>query len=212
MAHKEISNQNGFAYAVALCTVAILIVVGVIAFRVVPTLIDKTTESTAPPVAATPEEPATFQTSIQIKGDAACKSSTLDALKLLNDSAPTHYATAIKYIGIIECAPQGSGMFAAENPPRQLVGDNARSAGAVWYAGGIVHESCHSKLYHDYKAAHPGQLVPPDAWSGESAEKTCLDFQYDALTKVGGTQDQLDYIKNVINTKYYEVSYSQRWW
>lgn len=211
MASKKICNQNGFAHTATLCAIAVLVIIGVIAYRVVPTLTHKTTGNTASPTPVA-EQPASFQTPIQIKGDAVCKSSTLDALKLLNESAPTHYATAIKYIGIIECATQGSGMFAAENPPRQLAGDNERSAGAVWYASGIAHESCHSKLYHDYKDVHPGQIVPPDAWSGESAEKTCLDAQYDALTKIGGTQDQLNYVKNVINTKYYEVPYTQRWW
>lgn len=211
MIHKTNSDQNGSAHAVALCVITTLIVVGVIAYRVFPALMHKTTEDTT---ASTPtiEPPATFHTPIQIKGDAACESSTLDALKLLSNKAPVHYATVIKYIGIIECAPQGSGMFAAEDPPRFLAGDSTRNADTAWYASGIAHEAGHSKLYHDYKDTHPGQLVPPDAWSGESAEKICLDAQYDALAKVGGAQYQLDYVKNVINTKYYEVPYGQRWW
>lgn len=209
--YKKICNQNGFAYTITLCVIAALIVVGVIACRIAPTLTHKTTENVATPTPAT-KQPATFNTSIQIKGDAACKSSTLDALKLLNDSAPMHYMTVTKYIGIIECLPQGSGMFASESPPRYAVGDVTRGGGTVWYASTIAHDAGHSKLYHDYKDTHSGELVPPDAWSGESAERTCLDAQYDALTKIGGTQAQLDDIKNVINTKYYEIPYKERWW
>jgi hypothetical protein len=169
-----------------------------------------TPAATAPKKTARP--PATFTTSITIRGDAACQATTLSALKLLHDQAPTHYATVTTYMGIIECLPQGSGMYAYENPPRYVVGDATRNAGTVWYAGTIAHDAGHSKLYHDYLSAHPGQAVPNDVWTGQSAEAACLDAQYDALSKIGATQSQLDYIKSVINTQYWNIPYAQRWW
>jgi hypothetical protein len=156
--------------------------------------------------------PAPFTTPIQIRGDAACQSDTLAALQLLSAKAPTHYATVMQYIGIIQCASQGSGMYAYDNPPLYLVGDATRNAGTVWYAGTIAHDAGHSKLYHDYLSAHPGQAVPDDVWTGQSAEITCLAAQYDALSKIGGTPSQLTYVQNVINTQYYNVPYDQRWW
>lgn len=156
--------------------------------------------------------PATFTTPIQIRGDAKCQSDTLAALQLLSTKAPTHYATIIQYIGIIQCVSQGSGIYAYDNPPLYLVGDATRNAGTVWYAGTIAHDAGHSKLYHDYLSTHPGQAVPDSVWTGQSAEITCLAAQYDALTKIGGTQSQLDYIQNVINTRYYNIPYDQRWW
>jgi hypothetical protein len=177
-----------------------------------------TPKAVSPPKAkAIPKPPApppapAFTTTIQIKGDASCQSSTLAALKLLSEKAPAHYATATTYISIIECASQGSGVYAYENPPRYLVGDATRSAGTVWYAGTIAHDAGHSKLYHDYLSAHPNQAVPDDIWTGQNAEVSCLNAQYDALGKIGGTQYQLDYVANVINTQYYNVPYSQRWW
>jgi hypothetical protein len=155
---------------------------------------------------------APFTTPIQIRGDAACQSDTLAALQLLSAKAPTHYATITQYIGIIECASQGSGIYAYDNPPLYLVGDATRNAGTVWYAGTIAHDAGHSKLYHDYLSAHPGQPVPDDVWTGKSAEITCLAAQYDALSKIGGTQSQLSYVQNVINTQYYNIPYAQRWW
>jgi hypothetical protein len=166
-------------------------------------------QSTSQP--STPTRTA-FTTPIQIKGDAACQSTTLDALKLLSDKAPTHYAVVTQYIGVIECASQGSGMFAYENPPRYLVGDTTRNAGTIWYAGTIAHDVGHSQLYNTYLHAHPGESVPGDVWTGESAERSCLDAQHDALSKIGASQTTLDYIKNVINTEYYDISYDQRWW
>lgn len=205
--------QSGFTHAVALCVIAILIgVCIVIAYRVAPTLINRNPATSNTPAAPAPQPTAAPTSAIQIKGDAGCKSSTMDALTLLSDSAPTHYTTVTKYIGVIECVQKGSGMFASETPPRFAVGDNERNAGTIWYAGTIAHDAGHSKLYNDYKTAHPGEPVPPDVWTGEAAERICLDAQYDALTKIGGTQVQLDDVRNAITTKYYEVPYSQRWW
>lgn len=172
-----------------------------------------TTPAPAPtPKPTLPAEPV-FTTPIQINGNADCKKTTLDALKLLSQKAPAHYSTIIKYMSIIECAAQGSGMFAYENPPRYLVGDATRNAGAVWYAGTIAHDAGHSKLYHDYLIAHFGQSVPSDVWTGKSAEITCLTAQYDALSKIGGTQAQLDYINSLISDPQYQnIPYDQRWW
>lgn len=162
--------------------------------------------------AKTPKSNPAFTTTIQIKGDAACQSTTMEALKLLSVSAPSHYSTVTSYVSVIECAAQGSGMFAYESPPRYLVGDATRNAGTVWYAGTIAHDAGHSKLYHNYLSAHPGQSVPDDIWTGEAAERACLDAQHDAVSKIGGTQAQLDYLKNIINSQYYNVPYEQRWW
>ncbi|HSX06092.1 MAG TPA: hypothetical protein VLF69_06530, partial [Candidatus Saccharimonadales bacterium] len=95
-----------------------------------------------------PQQPKTaFTTPIVIKGDASCQSDTLAALELLADKAPKHYQTVTTYMAIIECVTQGSGMAAYENPPRYLVGDLTRRGGTIWYAGTIVHDAGHSKLY-----------------------------------------------------------------
>jgi len=175
-----------------------------------------TPQTVSPPKSTTPAPaPAAapvFTTPIQIKGTDACQTDTLAALKLLSTSAPTHYATVTKYIGIIECVTQGSGIYAYEVPPRYVVGDATRTAGTVWYAGTIAHDAGHSKLYHDYLASHPKQEVPDDVWTGQSAEATCLQAQYDALSKIGASQYQLDYVQNILSSQYYNIPYDQRWW
>lgn len=150
--------------------------------------------------------------SIQVNGDADCQSSTKDALDLIAEKAPAHYSVVVKYVAVIECQPQGSGMFAYENPPRYVVGDMTRNGGTVWFAGTIVHDAGHSKLYNDYLSSHPNESVPDNIWTGEGAERTCLEAQYDALTKIGGSQDQLDSIRSAIDTQYWNVPYDQRWW
>src|SRR5438128_2019440 len=69
----------------------------------------------APPIspqkkapAAVPKPAPAFTTSIKINGSASCESSTKEALKLLSNSAPTHYSTVTTNISIVECAAQGS--------------------------------------------------------------------------------------------------------
>jgi len=138
---------------------------------------------------------------IKIEGDQTCQEQTIEALNLLQTKAPVHYKTVTHYIGVIECIAQGSAMLAYEKPPRFQVGAATSGAGAIWYAGTIAHDSCHSKLYHEGKD-----------WIGKEAEATCLDVQYDALSKIGASQDTLDYVKNLINTEYWNVPYEERWW
>lgn len=148
--------------------------------------------------------------SISLIGDSYCVSRTNESLDLLKNKAPIHYDTIVKYVGIVECAQSGSGIYVWENPPRALVGKTILDAGVIWHAGGLTHEACHSKLYNDFKLNNLN--VPIDVYSGRNAEAQCLDIQYDALSQIGASQYDLDYIKNVINTDYWNVPYENRWW
>lgn len=145
---------------------------------------------------------------ILIVGDENCKSHTNEALKLLEEKAPIHALIVKKYIGIIECVDQGSGMVAQETPPRFKVGLPTLNSGSIWYAGAIVHDSCHSKLYYDAIAEHGN--VYSDGWTGKEAESKCISAQSDVLEKIGANQETLDYLKSVIDTNYWDIS--DIWW
>ncbi len=149
---------------------------------------------------------------IKIIGAGDCVSKTNQALNLLKDKARIHYDDVVGYVGVIECAEAQSGMFAWENPPRYQVGKATINEGTIWYTGTIVHDAYHSKLYNDYLLENPGTKVPDEVWTGKNAEAQCLAAQYDALSKIGASQDTLDYVNNSINTEYWKVNYSQRWW
>ena len=154
----------------------------------------------------------TTVTEITVIGSEDFKNKTKLAFSLLSDKARNYYDMVLKYVGIIEYADEGSGIYVWENPPRYKVGKATVDAGTIWYAGTIVHDATHSKLYHDYLATHPSESVPEDIYSGEKAEAICLGVQYDALSKIGADQGTLDYVKNVINTRYWEIHYNERWW
>lgn len=155
---------------------------------------------------------AAFSLPVKIIGDAGCIEQVQAAFGLLGKYADVHYGSAIKYIGAVECAASGSGMYVKENPPRYQVGQATIAAGTLWLAGTIAHEACHAKLYRDYLDAHSAAAVPAEIYSGQAAEKQCLDVQYDALKKVGADRSTLDYVKNISDTQYWNVSYVDRWW
>lgn len=149
---------------------------------------------------------------IKITGGDNCGFKTNQALDLLRNKAKSHYDTIVKYVGIIECTESQSGMHVRENPPRYQVGKATVDAGAIWFAGTIAHDACHSKQYHDYLLNNPSSSVPSDVYTGRKAEAQCLDIQYDALSKMGATQEILDYVANIINSEYWNVDYGDRWW
>lgn len=149
---------------------------------------------------------------IEIIGEGDCISKTNQALHLLRNQAKIHYDTIVTYVGIIECTESQSGMHVRENPPRYQVGKATVDAGTIWYAGTIAHDACHSKQYHDYLFENPSINVPSEVYTGRSAEAQCLDVQYDVLSKIGATQETLDYITTIKNSEYWDVDYNDRWW
>lgn len=150
---------------------------------------------------------------ISIKGDSGCISDTEQALQLIKDRAFSYYERIVRYVGVIECAERGSGMYAWESPPRYLVGSVTRNSGTLWYAGTIVHDAYHSELYHTYRSDHPDQVVPDHIWTGRDAEFVCLQVQAEALYQMGADQSTVDYVRNeAINTNYWEGNYEDRWW
>ena len=147
-----------------------------------------------------------------IDGDSTCVSETEKALNLLKREVPNHYGIANQYIGEIRCVESGSGMAAWEEPPVFLVGEVTLTAGTIWYAGTIIHDACHSKLYHDYLAMNSVSSTPGEVYSGREAEAQCLAAQLDALRGIGAPSYMLDYVREGIDSEYWEVPYDERYW
>ncbi|MEI6462526.1 MAG: hypothetical protein WCO33_02550 [bacterium] len=154
----------------------------------------------------------TFSSPIEIIGDDDCENDTLNALKLLSAKAPDTYRNVVKSIGIIECAPSGSAMYADETPSRFVVGDNTRTYSIIWYAGSIAHDAFHSKLYHDYLRTHKTQSVPDSIWIGKNAEEKCIAEQSRVLTRLKADKALIEFLKNALATRYYEILPKDRDW
>lgn len=95
-------------------------------------------------------------------------------------------------MGKIEQAAH-SGMLATADPPTFLMSDATAMYSLTWAAATIAHDAYHSKLYFDYKGAHPGTEVPDDAWSGTAAEAKCIKFQIAAMRRIGAAPHEIDH-------------------
>jgi len=160
---------------------------------------------------------------IAIVGDDSCKTKTNQALDLLRNNAGIHYEVVTYHVGVIECVDKGSGIEVWATPPRFRAGEITVDGGTIWYAGSIVHESCHSKLYSDYLKNNPQTglpslgktnfgFVPSNIYSGKDAEAQCVTVQYHALVLLGATQTTLDTVENALEREYWKIPYEDRWW
>ena len=163
--------------------------------------------SSTPGAAATHEtdaEPAPSAVSspsaaIVILGEPAFVEQTQQALRLLEERAPDAYDKVIRYVGVIEQSDR-SGMWAFEEPPRYAVADVTAFYSLTWYASTIAHDATHSELYHEYLAAHPGEPVPADVWTGFESERFCNAYQLDVLMRIGGPAGEVDYLAGLSGT------------
>lgn len=54
--------------------------------------------------------------------------------------------------------------------------------------------------------------MPDWVHSGEAAERECLAIQADVLAQIGASQNQIDYVNHVAETRYWEKPYNQHDW
>ena len=126
------------------------------------------------------------------------------ALALLEARDPEAYTLVTNYIGRIR-EGKHNGMWASRTPPTYEVGASTATASVTWCAGGIAHESIHSKLYHDYKNTHDGP-VPGTIWKGTEAEKICMQQQVAVLQHIGAPRFEVDYARTQADGHYVKAS------
>jgi len=140
-----------------------------------------------------------------IEGDDNFKIKTLEALILIQYKSEEKFNIVLKYIGRIIRGGQ-SVMRADANPPAFVVGERTYLSQTEWYAGCIVHDAYHSKLYHDYLEKHSS--VPDDVWTGEKAEYACLEYQISFLEEIGAAQHNIDHAKSLRTSRWWEANIS----
>ncbi|HEX5369513.1 MAG TPA: hypothetical protein VFY10_08875 [Dehalococcoidia bacterium] len=147
------------------------------------------TASPAPTSAAAPKAG-----SVQIVGDATFTSWTDQALSLLQSSAPTWYTQVDTYLTEILQVPTGTGRITVGTRTFQAGPDTVKaptlsSAQQLqWYAGSIVHDSCHERLYET------GQQ-----FKGKDAEIACLKDQEAALRLITSDPFLPNYVQGLID-------------
>ena len=136
---------------------------------------------------------AAITITIAIVGDDEFGTHTSETLQLLAADAPDGYAQVVAYIDVIEAIDAGSGMDVFTKT--FLVGQEtayapgfSRDEQVVWYAGTIVHDSCHSRLYSE-----------GEPYIGRDSELACMFDQLDALEALDRSEFFESYVQGLID-------------
>ena len=128
----------------------------------------------------------------EIVGNGKFQDRVREALALLKERDSHAYSVVSGYVGRIEQSAH-SGMRATSDPPTFLMSDATAMSSVTWAAASIAHDAYHSKLYFDYRGAHPGSAVPDDAWGGTLSETKCTKFQVITMRRIGAAQREIDH-------------------
>jgi hypothetical protein len=153
-----------------------------------------------------------FQNPIAISGDDICRKNSEEALKVLFMKDRENFDFVVSHLGKIECAISGSGVYPWENPTRFKVGVATFNAEPIWYAGVLVHESCHIEQFEKSAGKNPERNVSAEEYSGEKAEIDCLGIQLGTLKRLEANQTKIDYVENVAQSRYWLLDIGKRWW
>ncbi len=132
--------------------------------------------------------------SVQIVGDTTFTSWTNQALALLQNSAPTWYTQVETYLTEILQVPSGTGRITVGTKTFQAGPDTlyaptlSPTQQLQWYAGSIVHDSCHERLYETGKQ-----------FKGKDAEIACLTDQEAALRQMSSDPFLANYVQSLID-------------
>ncbi len=136
---------------------------------------------------------AAITITIVVVGDDDFGTHTSETLELLAADAPDGYAQVVAYIDVIEAVDAGSGMDVFTKT--YLVGQEtayapgfSRDEQVVWYAGTIVHDSCHSRLYSE-----------GEPYIGRDSELACMFDQLDALEALDRSEFFESYVQGLID-------------
>lgn len=147
---------------------------------------------------------------IEIRGSADFILRTKEALRMLGETQC--FKQVQQYIDIIK-EGQHSAMRGYDEKPTYEVGEPTWRSSPIWYAGTIVHDGYHSKLYQEAKAKSGGKEPIADTWTGTEAEKKCLKYQLRALRELNANERLITYVEGLIkNPTYHKVEYEERWW
>jgi hypothetical protein len=167
----------------------------------------------APPAPSIDIEPTATATasgqpsgSPKVVGDSAFVTWTNQALALLQSKAPAWYQQVARYLDEILQVPTGTGRIHVGTKTFQAGPDTvhatmltpaysrgitqaqSRDLQLEWYAGSIVHDSCHERLYEN------GQQ-----YMGKDAEIACLKDQKAALLQIESLSALSDYVQGLID-------------
>ncbi|MCZ6457524.1 MAG: hypothetical protein O6650_09775 [Actinobacteria bacterium] len=142
---------------------------------------------------AEPEITVTAQQTTTTAATTTTSSSTTTTVLITSTTAETTTTTLAAITIVIEAIDAGSGMDVFTKT--FLVGQEtayapgfSRDEQVVWYAGTIVHDSCHSRLYSE-----------GESYIGRDSELACMLDQLDALEALDRSEFFESYVQGLID-------------
>jgi len=148
---------------------------------------------------------------IEIVGEADFVARTVTALDLVWQ---TTFATDVRtYVKRIRSGRR-SGACAWEKPPTVEFGRRTWISTPEWYAGGIVHEMVHCKLFvQNRRRFFLFTYTPARAWTGTEVEIECMEAELDALRQMNAPIHMQQYVVECKrNPTHHKVPYYKRDW
>lgn len=155
---------------------------------------------------------SSLEPSIMIEGDNEFIDATNEALMLVRDLPTFHKVKP--FLAIIK---QGSrseiNVFTSQ--PTFSVGRQTWKGGCIWYGSCIIHDACHSKLYHQHRQRILGvSFTLPHHWTLKSGERACLRVQLQALREMPYDTEYFQEVirQYLIDPTYFATPYAKRDW
>ncbi len=155
---------------------------------------------------------------IAVRGNDEFRARTRESISLLKQTKAL--AVIRSHLKIIRQGKR-SGVRAWARRPAFVAGPATWQHSPLWYAGAIAHDAYHVKLYDAAKRATGGAEPAANTWTGVTAEKKCLRFQYQVLLALNGDDSILEYIARCGKNPDYQgrngglgswLDYLNRWW
>jgi hypothetical protein len=151
---------------------------------------------------------------VTVRGNEEFISATIKALELLKEKTPEAHELVQKHIGDI-VSGKPSGVFPDIlwlGPTFVIMGPAYSEGSTIEYAGAIAHEAYHCELYTQGENDNPSNAVPPNTYSGEHAERLCLQYQCAVLRKLGLDEENIKEYESGLHTRWWEVPFERRDW
>jgi hypothetical protein len=81
-----------------------------------------------------------------------------------------------------------------------------------YLASGLAHEARHCSLYWSYRDSEPARDVPTEVFSGEEAERQCVEYQIAVLKQLGETDEVVARLRESMKTEWWNVPWHERTW
>jgi hypothetical protein len=148
---------------------------------------------------------------IEIRGPHDFCDRVAAALRLLSADAPTAFDLCQRHFNLV-IRSRHSGVNVTARPATVMLGQWATSVSTPYLASGLAHEANHCSLYWSYRDAKLTREVPRKVFSGEEAERQCLEYQIAVLKQLGETEEVTERLRESMKTEWWNVPWHERRW